>query len=473
MAQIVDMPQLSDTMREGVLRKWRKEEGEHIKPGELFAEVETDKATMDWEAYDEGTLLKKLIADGATVPVGSPIAILGKPGEDISALVTEAGNRMAGGKPAAAPPKAPTAPVAAAPPPAAVATPPASPAPVAEASKSAPSRPAPVPRAPGGTAPAGAKILASPLARRLATDLGVDLRLIAGTGPAGRIVERDVQAAASSPVPGPAARAQPAAEEAPAPQARPAGPPVPLPVQLVPERRNEARPSAPALAEDTVKPLSLMRKTIARRLLESKTSIPHFYLTAEADMDAAMEFREQVSLVHGTKLSINDLVLKAAALALRKVPEANASFSDEAITLHARVDIGMAVAIEDGLVTPVIRDADKKTLGQIANDARELAARARDRKLRPEEMSGGTFSVSNLGMLGISHFAAIINPPETAILAVGKVRKEAVVKGDKIVIGQRMSLTISCDHRAVDGAVGARLLQAIVAILERPITLAF
>jgi len=293
------------------------------------------------------------------------------------------------------------------------------------------------------------------------------------TGPAGRIVERDVQAAASSPVPGPAARAQPAAEEAPAPQARPAGPPVPLPVQLVPERRNEARPSAPALAEDTVKPLSLMRKTIARRLLESKTSIPHFYLTAEADMDAAMEFREQVSLVHGTKLSINDLVLKAAALALRKVPEANASFSDEAITLHARVDIGMAVAIEDGLVTPVIRDADKKTLGQIANDARELAARARDRKLRPEEMSGGTFSVSNLGMLGISHFAAIINPPETAILAVGKVRKEAVVKGDKIVIGQRMSLTISCDHRAVDGAVGARLLQAIVAILERPITLAF
>jgi pyruvate dehydrogenase E2 component (dihydrolipoamide acetyltransferase) len=480
------MPQLSDTMREGVLRKWRKEEGEQIKPGELFAEVETDKATMDWEAYDEGTLLKKLIADGATVPVGSPIAILGKPGEDISALVTEAGNRMAGGKPAAAPPKAapaaPAAPAAAASPPAAAAPPPAAatrpapsspaPVPVAEPSKSAPPRPAPVPRAPAGAAPAGAKILASPLARRLATDLGVDLRLVAGTGPAGRIVERDVKAASSA-VPGPAARAQPAAEEAPAPQARPAAPPAPLPVQLVPERRNEARPSAPALAEDTVKPLSLMRKTIARRLLESKTSIPHFYLTAEADMDAAMEFREQVSLVHGTKLSVNDLVLKAAALALRKVPEANASFSDEAITLHARVDIGMAVAIEDGLVTPVIRDADKKTLGQIANDARELAARARDRKLRPEEMSGGTFSVSNLGMLGISHFAAIINPPETAILAVGKVRKEAVVKGDKIVIGQRMSLTISCDHRAVDGAVGARLLQAIVAILERPITLAF
>jgi pyruvate dehydrogenase E2 component (dihydrolipoamide acetyltransferase) len=190
-------------------------------------------------------------------------------------------------------------------------------------------------------------------------------------------------------------------------------------------------------------------------------------------MDAAMEFREQVSQVHGTKLSVNDLVLKAVALGLRKVPEANASFGDEAITQHARVDIGMAVAIEDGLVTPVLRDADKKTLGQIANDARELATRARDRKLRPEEMTGGTFSVSNLGMLGINHFCAIINPQEAAILAVGKVRKEAVVKGDKIVIGQRMSLTLSCDHRVVDGAVGARLMQAIVAILERPITLAF
>ena len=267
-----------------------------------------------------------------------------------------------------------------------------------------------------------------------------------------------------------------AAEEA--PQTRPAA--APAARRRAPCPRSSSRsgaprpdPPAPAPAADTEKPLSLMRKTIARRLLESKTTIPHFYLTAEADMDAAMEFREQVSQVHGTKLSVNDLVLKAAALALRKIPEANASFGEEAITLHARVDIGMAVAIEDGLVTPVIRDADKKTLGQIANDARELAARARDRKLRPEEMTGATFSVSNLGMLGISHFSAIINPPEAAILAVGKVRKEAVVKGDKVVVGQRMSLTISCDHRVVDGAVGARLLQAIIAILERPITLAF
>ena len=322
----------------------------------------------------------------------------------------------------------------------------------------------------------GAKILASPLARRLATDLGVDLRSVAGSGPGGRIVERDVKAAATAPVAAPAAAPAAvdwhAAEEAPQTSASP-GAPAPLPAQLIPDRRNESRPAPAVPTGDTEKPLSLMRKTIARRLVESKTTIPHFYLTAEADMDAAMEFREQVSQVHGTKLSVNDLVLKAAAQALRKVPEANASFGPDAITQHARVDIGMAVAIEDGLVTPVIRDADKKTLGQIANDARELALRARDRKLRPEEMTGATFSVSNLGMLGITHFEAIINPPEAAILAVGKVRKEPVVKGDKIVIGQRMSLTISCDHRVVDGAVGARLLQAIVAILERPITLAF
>jgi pyruvate dehydrogenase E2 component (dihydrolipoamide acetyltransferase) len=478
MAQIVDMPQLSDTMREGVLRKWRKNEGEHIKPGELFAEVETDKATMDWEAYDEGTLLKKLIADGATVPVGTPIAILGTPGEDIAALVAEAATRTAakksgasGAAGAAKPAVAPAATPAAA---AVTGSRPIAPAPVLALTPTpvAAPRPAAVPRAAAQGAAPGAKILASPLARRLATDLGIDLRSVTGTGPAGRIVERDVKAAATSPaaVTAPAVDWH-AAEEA--PQTRTTMPLGPLPSLLVPDRRNEARPAQPVPTGDTEKPLSLMRKTIARRLLESKTTIPHFYLTAEADMDAAMEFREQVSQVHGTKLSVNDLVLKAVALALRKVPEANASFGEEAITQHARVDIGMAVAIEDGLVTPVLRDADKKTLGQIANDARELAARARDRKLRPEEMTGGTFSVSNLGMLGINHFCAIINPPEAAILAVGKVRKEAVVKGDKIGIGQRMSLTLSCDHRVVDGAVGARLMQAIVAILERPITLAF
>ncbi|MES1207434.1 MAG: pyruvate dehydrogenase complex dihydrolipoamide acetyltransferase [Pseudomonadota bacterium] len=473
MAQIVDMPQLSDTMREGVLRKWRKNEGEKIVPGELFAEVETDKATMDWEAYDEGTLLKKLIPDGTTVPVGSPIAILGNPGEDTAALEAEAATRMAAKKGGAAKAAAPApAPADAAKPdakPAPAAAPAQAPAPATAAPKPAPPRPA---AAPAAAPPAGTKILASPLARRLATDLGVDLRSITGSGPGGRIVERDVKAAAEAP---PAAAPAPAPQQAPAARSEgaPQSPAAPLPAPLVPDRRNEARPAAPAPAADTEKPLSLMRKTIARRLVESKTTIPHFYLTTDVDMDLAMEFREQVTQVHGTKLSVNDLVLKATALALRKVPEANASFGEDAITQHARVDIGMAVAIEEGLVTPVLRDADKKTLGQLANEARELAARARDRKLRPDEMTGGTFSVSNLGMLGVTHFAAIINPPEAGILAVGKVRKEPVVKGDKIVIGQRMALTLSCDHRVVDGAIGARLLQAIVAILERPITLAF
>jgi pyruvate dehydrogenase E2 component (dihydrolipoamide acetyltransferase) len=480
MAQIVDMPQLSDTMREGVLRKWRKNEGEKVVPGELFAEVETDKATMDWEAYDEGTLLKKLVADGATVPVGTPIAILGNPGEDITALVAEAAARAGGKAPDAAAAAPPPAKSASAPAPAPAAPVPSRPAPAPAAAQPAAAAaaraPSPAPRgpapAPVAIAPSGVKVLASPLARRLATDLGIDLRIVKGSGPGGRIVERDVQAASES---GGSAAAEATARPATAPQAPPSAPTPTLPAQLLPERRAEPRPAPAATvpADDVQKPLSLMRKTIARRLLESKTTIPHFYVTTEVDMDAAMEFREQVSQVHGTKLSVNDLVLKAAALALRRLPESNASFTEDAIVVHARVDIGMAVAIEDGLVTPVLRDADKKTLGQLSNEARELAARARDRKLRPEEMTGGTFSVSNLGMLGVDHFAAIINPPEAAILAVGRVRKEPVVKADKIVIGHRMALTLSCDHRVVDGAVGAKLLQAIVAILERPITLAF
>jgi pyruvate dehydrogenase E2 component (dihydrolipoamide acetyltransferase) len=482
MAQILDMPQLSDTMKVGVLRKWRKNEGDKVSPGELLAEVETDKATMDFEAFDEGVLLKRLINDGDTVPVGSPIAIIGKAGEDVAKLVEEAKARASGGgkaAPAAAAPKAEAAKPA--PAPAAAAAMPPNGQQVQQARQPAP-RPAPVAAAPAPAAAPGSKVLASPLARKLATDLGVDLRGVQGTGPGGRIVERDVKAVAQGGAGLAAAPDWHAAEEAPsqaqqaaapAPATRPASP-MALPAQIVPERRAEARPAAPPPADDIVKPLSMMRRTIATRLLEAKTTVPHFYLTADIDMDAAMEFREQVAQVHGAKLSVNDLVLKACALAMRRVPEANASFTEEAIVQHARVDIGMAVAIEDGLITPVIRDADKKTIGQIASEAREMAGRARDRKLRPEEYTGATFSVSNLGMFGIRDFAAIINPPEGAILAVGTVRKEPVVnKEDKIVVGQRMSVTLSCDHRVIDGALGAKVLQAIVAILERPISLAF
>src|SRR3569623_295762 len=340
MAHIVDMPRLSDTMREGVLRAWRKDEGQPVSAGDVLAEVETDKATLDWEAPDRGTLLKKLVGDGAIVAVGAPIAILGSPGEDITALLAEARSR---------------------------------PDPQAGAS---------------------------------------------GQPPRGTTVD--------APAPG-----------------------------------------------DTVRPLSLLRKTIARRLVESKTSIPHFYLTTDADVDAALQFRDQVAQTHGVRVSMNDLVLKASALALRKVPDANASFGDTAIVQHARVHLGMAVAVEGGVVTPGIRDADQKTLGQVATEARELAARARDRKLHPDQLAGGTFSVSNLGIYGIDHFAAIIDPPQAAILAAGRIRTEPVVRQGELAIGHRLSLTLSCDHRVIDGAVGARLMQAIVAILERPEALAF
>ncbi len=471
MAQILDMPQLSDTMKIGVLQKWRKNEGDKVSPGEVIAEVETDKAVMDFEAFDEGVLLKRLVADGASMPVGTPIAIIGKAGDDITKLVEEAKARASAGsaKPAApAPAPAKPAPAAAKPAPAPAANGQAA----AQAAKPAPApkrAPAPAAQAaPAAATASGGKVLASPLARRLATDLGIDLRGIQGTGPGGRIVERDVKAAQEG-----TSTDWHAAEEAPQTSAPRVSATAPLPAQIVPERRQEARPASTAPAEDIVKPLSMMRRTIATRLIEAKTTIPHFYLTADVDMEAAMDFREQVAQVHGAKLSVNDLVLKACALALRKIPEANASFTEEAIVQHARVDIGMAVAIEDGLITPVIRDADKKTIGQIGTEARELAARGRERKLRPEEYTGATFSVSNLGMLGIRQFAAIINPPEGAILAVGSVRKVPVVKDGKIVPGQTMSITLSCDHRVIDGALGAKLLQAIVAILEKPISLAF
>jgi pyruvate dehydrogenase E2 component (dihydrolipoamide acetyltransferase) len=477
MAQILDMPQLSDTMKIGVLQKWRKNEGDKVSPGEVIAEVETDKAVMDFEAFDEGVLLKRLVADGASMPVGTPIAIIGKAGEDVTKLVEEAKARASGGaaKPAApAPAPAKPAPAKPAAKPAAAAAngqataPAPKPAPMPKRAAAPAVQAAPAPAPAAASAGSGAKVLASPLARRLATDLGIDLRGIQGTGPGGRIVERDVKAAQEG-----TSTDWHAAEEAPQTSAPRVSATAPLPAQIVPERRQEARPAHAAPAEDIVKPLSMMRRTIATRLIEAKTTIPHFYLTADVDMEAAMEFREQVAAVHGAKLSVNDLVLKACALALRRIPEANASFTEEAIIQHARVDIGMAVAIEDGLITPVIRDADKKTIGQIGTEARELAARGRERKLRPEEYTGATFSVSNLGMLGIRHFAAIINPPEGAILAVGSVRKVPVVKDGKIVPGQTMSITLSCDHRVIDGALGAKLLQAIVAILEKPISLAF
>jgi pyruvate dehydrogenase E2 component (dihydrolipoamide acetyltransferase) len=309
-------------------------------------------------------------------------------------------------------------------------------------------QPAPAPQSP----PKGSAILASPLAKTLAAEHGVDLRSVRGTGPGGRIVERDVRAAMEA---GPAA--PPAAAAAPA--SRPAPPPAPVVAEG---------------EEFTDKSLSLMRKTIARRLLEAKQTIPHFYLTSDCDAGPVMAFRAGLNKIVGDdgKITINDLVVKAAALALRRVPAANASFLGDRIRYHGRVHMGVAVSIEDGLITPVVRDADTKGIRALAAEIRDLTTRARARKLAPEEMTGSTLTVSNLGMFGIDHFEAVINPPEAAILAVGAVRKQPVVVDDKLAVGERMALTLSCDHRVVDGVLGAKLLAALVAILENPAALA-
>jgi pyruvate dehydrogenase E2 component (dihydrolipoamide acetyltransferase) len=450
MAQFLEMPRLSDTMQEGRVVKWSKKEGDKIAPGDVLAEVETDKATMDFESFDEGVLLKILIGDGGTAPVGGPVAIIGKAGEDISALLAQADGKKAAPAtkkeerkqtpaPAAvpteaAPPKA-AAPVQTIPARPSASPPPTRPAPAAAA------RPAAAPSN-GGGAPG---VFASPLARRIAHARGIDIGQVAGSGPQGRVVRRDVESW----------QGPPAAGRAGAPAA-------------------PATPRMPAVAggEDAEQPLSMMRKTIARRMAEAKREIPHFYLTSEIDMDAAVDFRKQVLEALGIKVSYNDLVIKACALALRKVPLAGASWAEDRVILHGGVHIGVAVAIEDGLITPVIHDADAKSLGAIAREIAELAGRARERKLKPEEYTGATFTVSNLGMFGVHHFQAIVNPPEVCILAVGALVKQPVVKDDAIVIGHRMSVTLSCDHRVVDGAVGAQFLQEVVRILEHPMTLA-
>ena len=452
MAQIIGLPKLSPTMEEGVLVKWVKGEGDRVEPGDLVAEVETDKANMDFNLEDEGVLLKLLVQEGDTVALGAPVAILGEEGEDIADLVAEA--ESGGGAAAVAPQKPETVSTQA---PAAAPTPaPGAPAatPQPQAAEQAPGAQAQAP-APGAQAQApapGGRVLASPLAKNLAIELGVDLRSIQGSGPGGRVVERDVRAAAER---GPA----PAAAEQALPVLEPTG---------------GAPATIPPSTEYVDKPLSNMRKRIAERLTTAKRDVPHFYLTRSFDVAPLMGFRKRLNELLGDrgKASVNDLIIKGVALALRRVPDCNAAFLGEAIRYHARVHVGVAVAIEEGLVTPVIRDADMKGIGVIAAEVREMAQRARDRRLKAEEITGSTFTVSNLGMFGIEEFDAIINPPEAAILAVGTVSEEPVVRGGEIVIGKRMRMTMSCDHRVVDGALGARFLQELVAILESPESLA-
>lgn len=433
MATLILMPRLSPTMEEGVLAKWCKQEGDKVNPGDIIAEVETDKANMDFPLEEEGHLLKLLAQPGQTVKLGAPLAVLGELGEDFSALIA-AGSDAA--KVSAAPTAEPAKPaVGAGVSVVSVAQP------ENQAAKTGPAKQT--------DAQTGGRVKASPLARRIAADLGVDLRKVDGTGPGGRIVKRDVLAA-------PARASFQAAQ---------------------PEHSTQEEPLS-LLPGDSLVPLSMMRRTAARRLQQSKQTVPHFYLVSDVDMEAAMTFREQLNAASektgGEKVSVNDLILKALARALRLLPMANRSIAPggQQAVAHERVDVSVAVALDDGLITPVVRNADQKSLGAIAKEVRDLAARGREKKLRPEEYSGGTFSLSNLGMYGIREFAAIINPPESGILAVGRVEKRATVVEkngqDHIEARKKMTLTLSCDHRILDGALGAQLLAKIVEGLQTP-----
>ena len=446
----ITMPALSPTMEEGNLSKWLVKEGDKVSPGDVIAEIETDKATMEVEAVDEGTVAKLVVPAGTEgVKVNALIAILAGEGEDAGAAAKSGG---------AAAPKA-EAPKADAP---KAEAPKEAPKPAATAAAPAPAKAEPAPVANGHAA--GDRVFASPLARRIAKDAGVDVTALTGSGPHGRIVKVDVETAIASG----GAKAAPAAKA-------PGGAPAPAPKPMSDDQvlKLFAEGSYELVPHDN------MRKTIARRLVEAKSTIPHFYLTLDCELDALLALRTQLNAaapVRKTdkgeapayKLSVNDMVIKAMAMALMAVPDANASWTDSAMVKHKHADVGVAVSIPGGLITPIIRHADEKTLSVISNEMKDLASRARSRKLKPEEYQGGTTAVSNLGMFGIKDFAAVINPPHATILAVGAGEERAVVKNGEIKIATVMSVTLSTDHRAVDGALGAELLVAFKRLIENP-----
>jgi pyruvate dehydrogenase E2 component (dihydrolipoamide acetyltransferase) len=416
MAKIIGLPKLSPTMEEGTLVAWIKKEGDEVEVDDLLAEVETDKATMEFRSFDRGVLLKILVPEGETLEPDVPVAIIGKAGEDISGLIAEVDARA--GKASAAVPAA-------------------VPAPVSEPVSA--TAPAPVSESGTGTESegvTGGRVLSSPLVRRLARERSIDLRAVQGSGPRGRIIKRDIDSY----------------EEG---------------ASIAFSTSSERLPPRVVTA-------SSMRRTIARRLTESTQSTPHYYLTIDVDIAALADARKAMNAeleALGKKVSLNDLIIKAAAVALRRVPEVNASWMGKEIHYHQVVDISIAVAVDDGLMTPVLRDADRKGVAQIADEARDLAERAREKKLQPEDMSNGTFSISNLGMFGIEAFTAVINPPEGAILAVGTIRHEPVVEDGAIVPGRRMRFTMSCDHRLIDGATGAKFMAAFKRIVESPLNM--
>ncbi|MFN4040373.1 MAG: pyruvate dehydrogenase complex dihydrolipoamide acetyltransferase [Brevundimonas sp.] len=423
------MPALSPTMEEGVLAKWHVKAGDTVKAGDVIAEIETDKATMEVEAVDEGEVAEIVVPEGSEgVKVNSVIARL--KGEDGAAAPA----------PKAEPKSDAEAPVKAE---KAEATPSKAEAPKAEPAKAAAS----------AKSEDGARIFASPLARRIASQNGVDLKSIKGTGPHGRIVKRDVEGAKG----GSAVAASPAATAGGEPR----------------KVQSLAQMGIPDGSYDLV-PLDGMRKAIARRLTDSFRDVPHFPLTIDCEIDGLLAARAKVNAMlekDGIKVSVNDFVLKASAMALKAVPEANASYSPEGIAMHHNADVAMAVAIDGGLITPIIRKAETKSLSQIATESKDLAKRARDRKLKPDEFQGGTFSVSNLGMFGIKHFASIINEPQGAIMSVGAGEQRPVVKDGQLAVATVMTVTLTCDHRVVDGAVGARFLQVFKAMIEDPVTM--
>jgi pyruvate dehydrogenase E2 component (dihydrolipoamide acetyltransferase) len=422
MANYIDMPKLSDTMSEGTLLKWRKQVGDKVSTGDIVAEVETDKATMEMESFVDGILHKQLVAEGAKVPVGEHIALVLAKGEEAPA---DDGKPTGEAKPAGNAKSEATAPAAQ----------------EAEAAKAAP---APSSATAPAKAPAsGERVKASPLAKKVATSKGVALQGLTGTGPGGRIVAKDVEAAQGTGSKAPAA----------------AGP--------------AAIPSMPAGEGDQRIPLSGMRRIIAERLLASKTQLPHFYLHIEVDAAPLMKARAELNAITetsgGPKLTVNDFVLRAVIAAAVRVPAVNASFAGDAIIQYGSVNLSVAVAVEDGLVTPVIRDAQKKTLADLSLAVKDLATRARSKKLKPDEYAGGTITVSNLGAYGIEQFSAIINPPQAMIVSVGAIVKKPVVNAqDEIVVGQRMSVGLSADHRVVDGAVGATYLAELRKLIENP-----
>lgn len=418
MAEIIYMPKLSDTMTEGVVAEWTKKVGDKVSSGEVLAEIETDKATMEFESFYDGVLLHIGVEKGKAAPVNAVLAIIGKEGDDVNAILASAGNAA----PAAEVKTEKTEPVAA---------PSSAPAPVKEAPAAKVAATAPAVSVPNAS---NGRVIASPLAKKMAEDKGIDIAAVAGTGDGGRVVKRDID-------------------------------------HYVPytPASGFVQTSVPGMESYTDEPVSQMRKTIARRLAESKFTAPHFYLTLDIEMDNAIAARKSINSNAGVKISFNDMVIKAAAISLKKHPAINSSWFGDYIRRNQHVHIGVAVAVDEGLLVPVVRFADGKGLAQIGAEVREYAQKAKDKKLQPSDWEGNTFTISNLGMFGIEEFTAIVNPPDSCILAVGGIKEVPVVKNGQVVPGNVMKVTLSCDHRVVDGASGAAFLQTFKSYMENPV----